>query len=85
MRAITRRLRRLEARSPLTATGTPRQTIRVVIRGVFGAPKLETSKCTRMLGRNGQLIEVVELDGSREGLTDEDLDRFITSFPVESV
>jgi hypothetical protein len=37
-----------------------------------------------MLGRNGLLIEVVELDGGREGLTDEDLDRFITCFPVDA-
>jgi hypothetical protein len=66
MRAIDRRLRRLEARSPLTATGRPRQTIRVVVRGVCGATKLETSKCTRILHRSGLLTEVVELDGGGE-------------------
>jgi hypothetical protein len=37
-----------------------------------------------VLGRNGLLIEVVELDGGREDLADEDLDRFIASFPVEA-
>ncbi len=38
-----------------------------------------------MLHGNGLLTEVVEPDGSREGLSDEDLERFIESFPVEAV
>jgi|HubBroStandDraft_4_1064222.scaffolds.fasta_scaffold156760_2 hypothetical protein len=84
MKMMIRRLRRLEALSTLTADGRPRETLRVVVRCVCGPSRLETSKCTRMLGRNGLLIEVVELDGGLEGLTDEDLARFITSFPVEA-
>ena len=48
-------------------------------------PIWRNSKCKRVLGRNGLLTEVVELDGGREGLTDQDLDRFIASFPVDVV
>jgi hypothetical protein len=84
MKTMIRRLRRLEALCAITADGQPRETLRVVVRCVCGPPRLETSKCTRTLGRNGLLTEVVELDGGREGLTDEDLDRFIRSFPVEA-
>jgi hypothetical protein len=84
MKTIIRRLRRLEALSAFTADGRPRETLRVVVRCVCGPPRLETSTCRRVLGRNGLLIEVVELDGGREDLADEDLDRFIASFPVEA-
>jgi hypothetical protein len=35
-----------------------------------------------MLHANGVLAEIVELDGSDEGLSDAGLDRFVASFPV---
>ena len=54
----------------------------MVVRCVCGAPSLETSKCKRILDRNGLLTEIVELDGGRDGLSDVDLDRFIATFPV---
>ena len=38
-----------------------------------------------MLHGNGLLTEVVQLDGSDEWLSKEELDRFVTSFPVDKV
>jgi hypothetical protein len=57
--------------------------LRLVIGSVCGPPNLATSTCTRTLGPDGALTEVVHLDGSRDGLTSEDLERFIGSFPIE--
>ena len=45
---------------------------------------LAKSKCKRMLHGNGLLTEIAELDGSRKGLSRDDLDRFVASFPVEA-
>ena len=59
----------------------PRDRIRLVLRGMTKAADLRTSTCTRTLG-NGMLTEVVVLDGSRDGLSDEQLERFIESFPI---
>ena len=44
---------------------------------------LANSTCKRTLGANGLLTEIVDLDGSDQGLTDEDLEEFVASFPVE--
>jgi hypothetical protein len=44
---------------------------------------LETSTCKRTLSEDGFLTEVVRLDGSRDGLTEEQLEQFISSFPVQ--
>jgi hypothetical protein len=49
-----------------------------------GACALANSTCKRTLGANGSLTEIVELDGSGEHLTDEDLEKFIASFPIET-
>ena len=59
------------------------QSMRVLIRGVCGPANLATSTCTRSLSENGHLTEIIHLDGGREGLSDEDLDRFVENFPVE--
>jgi len=34
---------------------------------------------------SGSLIEVVRLDGIRGGLTDEELEKFVQSFPIERI
>jgi hypothetical protein len=91
MKMMIRRLRRLEALSAVTADGQPRKTLRVVVQYVGGGPAtletepaiLETATCHRRIDRNGLLMEVVYLDGSSAGLTDEDLDHFVGNFPVE--
>ena len=49
------------------------------------ALRLETSRCRRMLTADGSLTEVVRLDGTRGGLTDEELEEFVESFPVETI
>ena len=92
MKMMIRRLRRLEALSAVTADGQPRKTLRVVVQYVVGEPAtletvpatLETATCHRRIDRSGLLMEVVYLDGSSDGLTDEDLDHFVESFPVEA-
>jgi len=38
-----------------------------------------------MLTADGSLTEVVRLDGTRGGLTDEELEEFVESFPVETI
>ena len=54
-----------------------------IVACTIGKPlNLANSTCTRRLGANGGLSEIVMLDGSDQGLTDEDLERFIASFPV---
>jgi len=44
---------------------------------------LETSRCRRTLSRNGLLTQIVELDGSRDGFTNEQLEAWIERFPIE--
>lgn len=78
MRAITRRLLTLErAYAP-----TRLQPFRVVVSACGRPLNLETSTCTRTCHPNGSLIEVVHLDGTDEGLSHEDLERFIARFPI---
>jgi hypothetical protein len=38
-----------------------------------------------MLHANGLLTEIVELNGSDEGLADDELDRFVARFPVQLI
>ena len=63
----------------------PRQRLRLVVSGMDRALMLETPTCHRTLTASGCLIEVVRLDGRRGGLTDEELERFVKSFPVETI
>jgi hypothetical protein len=46
---------------------------------------LATSTCRRTLSVDGALCEMVRLDGSREGLSDADFEKFVESFPIETV
>ena len=75
---IRARLKKLEKRKQSSS-----DRIRVVISRIDRPPNLANCKCRRTLASNGLLTEVVELDGSSADLTDEDLERFISSFPVE--
>jgi hypothetical protein len=47
--------------------------------------RLETSTCRRTLSANGVLTEIVRLDGTRGGMTDEEMEKFVESFPVEMI
>ena len=73
------RLQKLERqRSAIT-----REPLRIVV-SLAGKPlDLTKATCTRTLWPNGQLMEYVNLHGGDYGLTDEDLERFIQSFPIE--
>ena len=46
---------------------------------------LEASTCQRTLTVSGRLMEVVRLDGIRDGLSEEELEKFVQSFPVETI
>ena len=78
MKAIITRLHRLEH----LQSGPGREPIRVVISSVGSLLNLEESTCTGTLTDNGLLTEFVHLDGRRGDLTDEELDRWIASFPT---
>ena len=79
MTNLQRRLKSLERKR----SGVVQEGVRVVVRGVCGPPNLATSTCTRTLGANGALTELVQLSGGRDGLSDQDLERFIESFPIQ--
>jgi len=83
MTSLVRRLRKLEAQLCFSSPDRPRETLRVVVSSVCTPANLETSTCKRMLRGNGLLTEVVQLDGSDEWLSKEELDRFVTSFRVQ--
>ena len=64
---------------------TPAQgaTKRWIVVAVGGRPaNLANSKCTRRVS-NGVLMEVVQLDGNRDELSDGQLQKFVESFPIE--
>jgi hypothetical protein len=44
---------------------------------------LETFTCRRALRANGFLTEMVRPEGTRGGMTDEDMEKFVESFPVD--
>ncbi|MEP7353988.1 MAG: hypothetical protein ABI824_12220 [Acidobacteriota bacterium] len=81
IRRIERRLSQLEHQTQAAA----KASIRVVSRCVVGRANLATSKCWRTRCNNGALIELVQLDGGMEGLSQNELDRFVASFPIEVV
>ena len=79
MTNLQRRLRSLER----PRRGAVPERVRVVVRGVCGPPNLAASTCTRTLGSDGAITEVVELKGGRDGLNDADLETFIERFPIQ--
>ena len=78
MRLITR-LNALERRRRAIA----KEPIRVIIGSVCGEPNLANSTCRRTLSADGQLTEIVQMEGAVDDLTNEDLERFIAGFPIE--
>jgi hypothetical protein len=79
MRRLMGRLNKLE--SVLMPAKGPRRHVRLVFGAVGGTLNLATSTCTRTL-TNGALTELVNLDGDRSELSNEQLERFIESFPI---
>ena|SRR5579862_798941 len=66
-----------------------KQRLPIMLTGVVGMADLKASRCTRTLCSNGTLMDYVRLDdghgnlASRNGLSDEELNRWIESFPIE--
>ena len=87
MRTIAKRLRRLEDELG-PADGKPRERWRLVVRLAGKMFDSEGPTCRRTLCPNGTLFETVSFDGSHPGgaePTGEELERWIATFPVETI
>ena len=60
-----------------------RGRLRVIVSRVGKQFDLATATCTRTLMPDGGLMEIVNVNGSGNDLSDEELERFIQSFPIE--
>jgi hypothetical protein len=58
--------------------------MRLVVSGIGQPLDLANSTCSRKLDSSGHLLELVTLHGSRHDLTDEQLENFVQSFPIEA-
>ena len=86
MKNLDRRLARLEDRlAPTDFARDPRQRLRVVVCNLGKTLSLETSTCRRTLSADGVLTEIVTLDGTRGGMTDEEMETFVETFPIETI
>jgi len=74
------RLKKLERERSQVA----HERFRVVVSRV-GPLDLSKATCSRIIMPDGRLMELVDLHGTREGLSEEDLKSFIQSFPIERV
>ena len=59
------------------------EPLRVVISSTGKDLNLATSTCRRTIDARGLLLEMVELDGCRDGLSEAALEAFVRRFPVE--
>jgi len=75
--------RRLERLEKLTHAAESTPGMRVVISACGKPLNLAGSTCERRLGPDGAITEIVRLDGSRDHITNEELDRFVAGFPVQ--
>jgi hypothetical protein len=82
MKAIVRRVGRLEDRFETQLSGKLNSGLRIIVTRAGSDANLATSTCTRYV-RDGVLIEVIDLDGARGSISDEELDRFVESFPID--
>jgi hypothetical protein len=83
MKAIVRRLGRLEDRFAINSSGKLRVGVRAIISLPWKGPlNWATSTCQRTLTPGGAVTEIVELDGTDEGIDEEELERFIAGFPI---
>jgi len=60
-----------------------RGRLRVVVSRAGKPFDIATATCTRTLMADGGLIEIVNVNGSGDDLSDEELERFIQSHPIE--
>jgi hypothetical protein len=81
MKAIVRRVGRLEDRFQTQLSGKPNSSLRIIVTRAGSEPaNLVTSTCTRYV-RDGLLTEVVHLDGARGLIGNEELETFVARFP----
>ena len=60
-----------------------KEPFRLVVSHAGEPLDLSKATCTRTMWPNGHLMEIVNLHGTDEGLSKEDLENLIQSFPVE--
>jgi hypothetical protein len=88
MKAILTRVQRLERQfAPSFARDfvqNPRTQLRCIVSTAGQSLNLATSSCTRSLTKDGCLTELVDLDGTSDDISDEELERFIEGFPVDT-
>jgi hypothetical protein len=82
MRAIVRRVGRLEDRFQTQLAGKPKSSLRIIVTRAGSEANLSTSTCERYV-RDGLLTEVVYLDGARGSISDEELETFVARFPID--
>ena len=84
MKAIVRRVGRLEDRFQTQLSGRAKDSLQIIVTRAGGGPaNLATSTCTRYV-RDGILTEVVQLDGDDSGISDEELETFVARFPISN-
>ena len=59
------------------------EPFRVIVTRAGKPSDLSKATCRRTLWPDGRLMEVVNLHGSSDGLSEEDLEKFIQSHPIE--
>lgn len=82
MRTITRRVGRLEEQFQVQPSGEPQTALRVIVNVPWKA-RARVSTCRRTLSTPGSVLEMVELHGDDCKFSNDELDRFIASFPIE--
>jgi hypothetical protein len=84
MKAIVRRVGRLEDRFETQLSGKPTSSLRIIVTRAGSEPaNLVMSTCARYV-RDGVLTDVVDLDGARGSISDEELETFVARFPIHS-
>ena len=76
---LNARLQKLERQRSQIERGR----FRIVVSHAGKPFDLATATCTRTLMPDGGLMEIVNVNGSGHDLSDEELERFIQSFPIE--
>ena len=76
---LNARLQKLERQRSQIERGR----FRIVVSHAGKPFNLATATCTRTLMPDGGLMEIVNVNGSGHELSDEELERFIQSFPIE--
>ncbi len=84
MKTILGRVSRLEERYEAQLSAD--KPVRVFVTYAGKDADLATSTCQRYLrdGIHGILTEIVQLDGGMDHLSDEDIEKFVASFPIKA-